>query len=127
MATYLLDTNILIDILRDRQGRRALALALLDQDHLLATCPINVAELYAGMRPKEEPATTTLVESLRLLPISGQAARQAGLFKRGYAAKGVTLSLPDALIAAVAIEHGCTLVTENRKDFPMPELSLYPL
>jgi predicted nucleic acid-binding protein len=127
MATYLLDTNILIDILRGRQKRRELAESLLDQDHLLAICPINVAEIYAGMRPKEEPATTGLVESLQLLPISGRAARQAGLFRRGYAAKGVSLSLPDALIAAVAIEHGCTVVTENRKDFPMPELSLYPL
>jgi len=127
MATYFLDTNILIDILRDRQGRRQLAQALLDQDHLLATCPINVAELYASMRPKEEPATTGLVESLELLPITGRAAREAGLFKSRFAAKGVSLSLPDALIAAVAIEHGCTLVTENRKDFPMPELSLYPL
>ena len=33
----------------------------------------------------------------------------------------------DMLIAATALEHSLTLVTENRKDFPMPELSLYPL
>jgi predicted nucleic acid-binding protein len=31
------------------------------------------------------------------------------------------------MIGAVAITYGCTLVTENVKDFPMPELALYPL
>jgi predicted nucleic acid-binding protein len=41
--------------------------------------------------------------------------------------KGHTLSLPDVTIAAVALTHGLTLLTDNRKDFPMPELALYSL
>lgn len=127
MATYLLDTNILIDILRGRRGRRELAQRLLDQDHLLATCPVNIAEIYAGRRPTEERATTGLMDSLQFLPISADAARRAGHFRRFYEAKGVSLSLPDALIAAVSAEHDCILVTENRKDFPMPEVLLFPL
>jgi predicted nucleic acid-binding protein len=48
----------------------------------------------------------------------------AGLLKREWAAKGVTLSVADCLIAAAAIAHGCTLITDNIKDFPMKELSL---
>jgi len=35
--------------------------------------------------------------------------------------------LPDATIAAVAIEHGLVLVTANAKHYPMPELALCPL
>jgi predicted nucleic acid-binding protein len=31
------------------------------------------------------------------------------------------------LIAATALEHGLTLITHNRKHFPMPELSFHPL
>ena len=40
-----------------------------------------------------------------------------------------TPEIPDVRpdIAAVAIAYGCTLVTENIKDFPMPELELHPL
>ena len=49
MSTYLLDTNVIIDILNDKKGRRALLLDLLNQGHVLACCPINVSEIYAGL------------------------------------------------------------------------------
>jgi predicted nucleic acid-binding protein len=49
------------------------------------------------------------------------------MLKSGWARKGRTLSLPDAIIAAIAIENECSLMTDNRKDFPMLELNLYPL
>jgi predicted nucleic acid-binding protein len=44
-----------------------------------------------------------------------------------WARKGHTLSLADAIVAAIAIERGCALLTDNRRDFPMPEVQLYPL
>ena len=54
MATYLLDTSVIIDALNDKRGRREFLLGLVRQGHLLACCPVNVTEVYAGMRPKEE-------------------------------------------------------------------------
>jgi hypothetical protein len=54
-------------------------------------------------------------------------ARIAGLLKRDYGRKGQTLTVADATIAAVAVFHALTLVTDNVRDFPMKELSLYPL
>jgi len=33
----------------------------------------------------------------------------------------------DTIIAATALHYGLTLITENKKDFPMPELQLHPL
>lgn len=36
----------------------------------------------------------------------------------------MTLTVTDTLIAAVAIARGCTLVTANRKDYPMTEIQL---
>ena len=41
--------------------------------------------------------------------------------------KGHTLTVADTIVAAIAIEHGCASLTDNRKDFPMPEVQLYPL
>jgi predicted nucleic acid-binding protein len=51
----------------------------------------------------------------------------AGLLKRDYGRKGKTLNLGDVIIAATAIHNSLILLTDNIKDFPMKELSLYPL
>src|ERR1039457_6779974 len=89
--------------------------------------PINITEVYAGMRPKEEAATEELFASLQRFPIAPPAARLAGELKRDYARKGTTLNLGDVIIAAVAIHYELTLLTDNVKDFPMKNLSLQPL
>ncbi len=44
-----------------------------------------------------------------------------------WARKGRTLTLMDTLTAAVALEHNLALATDNRKDFPMPDLQLFPM
>jgi len=49
------------------------------------------------------------------------------LLKRDHARKGTTITVSDASVAAVAIAHQLTLMTDNVKDFPMNELSLYSL
>ncbi|HEV2201257.1 MAG TPA: type II toxin-antitoxin system VapC family toxin [Bryobacteraceae bacterium] len=127
MATFLLDTNIVIDVLNNKRRRPALLRELLDAGHELACCPINVTEVYAGMRPNEETATEALIDSLRFYPISLPAARLAGGLKREYRRRGATLNLGDVMIAAVAIHNQLFLITDNVKDFPMDNLSLYPL
>lgn len=127
MAIYLLDTTVLIDTLNDKLNRKALLMELVEAGHILACCPINIAEVYAGMRPKEEPATRQLLDSLEYYTISREAARRAGELKREYMRKGTTVRLTDLMIAAVAIEEHLTLITDNVKDFPMRELTLYTL
>jgi predicted nucleic acid-binding protein len=79
------------------------------------------------MRPHEEKPTRTFMRSLLFFAITEDIAEAAGLLKAQYAKRGKTLSVQDASIAAVCIAYGCTLVTGNTKDFPMPELQLYPL
>jgi predicted nucleic acid-binding protein len=44
---------------------------------------------------------------------------------RHWRRKGHTLALGDVTIAAVAIAHGLTLVTDNRRHFPMQELEIF--
>ena len=127
MATLLLDTSVIIDTLNNKRGRPALLLDLVKSGHVLACCPINVTEVYAGMRPREEAATEQLLASLQHFPIAPPAARLAGEFKRDYARKGTTLNLGDVIIAAVAVHNEVTLLTDNTRDFPMSGLSLYPL
>lgn len=127
MAVFLLDTSVIIDALNNRRRRPAFLLELVKAGHLLACCPINITEVYAGMRPKEETATEEFFASLQHFAIAPPAARLAGELKRNYARMGTTLNLGDVIIAAVAIHYELTLLTDNVKDFPMKQLSLYPL
>jgi predicted nucleic acid-binding protein len=127
MATYLLDTSIIIDALNGKHRRALLLKELLQQGHLLACCSINVTEVYAGLREHEETRTWELLESLQYFAIDWPVARMAGLLKRDYSRKGVTLATTDVTIAAVAIHHQLTLITDNLKHYPMKELRRYPL
>jgi predicted nucleic acid-binding protein len=117
--TILLDTNILIDVLNDRRGRRGALEVLLSSGHRLASCDVTVAEIYAGMRPTEARETDGLLSTLDYFATSRDAARRAGILIAEWARKGQTLALADTLIAAVAIENGLSLATDNRKHFPM--------
>lgn len=127
MPTYLLDTNIIIDALNDRKNRNQALIGLAEAGNILACCPINVAEVYAGVRPREEQRTAEMLRSLKLYPITFDVAEMAGRLKRDYGKKGKTLGLTDTLVAAVALYHELPLITDNVKDFPMPDLAIYPL
>lgn len=123
----LLDTSILIDVLRLKNQRSELLAKLVREGQTLCTTTLNIAEIYAGMRPAEEARTEALLSGLEVYELNGASARLAGKLKNTWARKGHTLALADMIVAALAIERGCALLTDNRKDFPMPEVRLYPL
>src|ERR1035437_3671838 len=127
MATYLLDTSVIIDALNGKRNRVLLLMELVEQGHLLACCAINVTEVYAGMRSHEETRTSELLESFQYFPIAWPVARLAGLLKRDYGRKGITLATTDVTIAALAMHHQLPLITDNVKHYAMKELNIYPL
>ena len=90
----------------------------------LACSAIMVAEVFAGMRPKERGALVDLIDSLEHYDITRPIAERAGLLRREWSVRGKNLALPDLLIASVALTHGLILLTDNAKDFPMKDLQL---
>jgi predicted nucleic acid-binding protein len=123
----LLDSSVLIDALRLRRGRRQWLAELVRQGHILTTSALNLAEVYTGMRPVEEARTKAFLDALECHEITASIAEMAGTLKQQWAQMGRTLTLADTIVAAVALEQGCSLATDNRKDFPMPGLQLYEL
>ena len=123
----LLDTTVLIDVLRNRGNRRNLLADFVEQGHTLATSAINVGEVYEGMRPNEATATDRLLGNIECYPTTGAIARHAGMLKFAYRQKGKTLTLTDMIVAATALTHGASLMTDNRKDFPLPDLTFVPI
>ena len=127
MTRFLLDTSFIIDLLNNRRNRPAVMRELVAERHELACCPINVTEIYTGLREPEREKTEALLRSFALIPISFEAGRLAGELLQAGKVQGKTFSVPDMIIAAVCITEDLTLITDNRKDFVVPELKLHPL
>ncbi len=87
-------------------------------------CAINVYELWRGARPGEAAAIRRLIGALHTVPLTAREGELSGSWRRDFAARGVTLSQSDCLVAAAAVSAGARLATGNLKDFPMPELEV---
>lgn len=119
--------NILINALNNKRGHRELLNQFVSQGHRLACCAVVVGELFSGIIPADLSKVEHFISTLAWYPTSPAIARRAGRLRFEYGRRGMTLSLPDMLIAATALEYGLTLITGNRKHFPVPELTLHPL
>nr|HID13044.1 type II toxin-antitoxin system VapC family toxin [Anaerolineae bacterium] len=123
---YLLDTGVLI---RQMRGRKSVLRLVRGVTRLgrVAISPVTHLELCAGLRPHEDYAARKLLRRFQTIPVDADIGWRAGQLIRQQRAKGHALSIPDAIIAATALQHGLTLVTFNPKDFDLPGLQLYPL
>ena len=124
MAGSLLDTTVLIDALRGHPAADRVRRLRAAGDDVPYVSAINVEEIVRGLRDGEEAQVARLVDGLRLAPIARAEAERAGRWRRQFAARGVTLSQADCLIAAAALGVGARLITGNPKDFPMTELTV---
>ena len=122
MAAVLLDTTVLIDLLRGRRGARERLAALRAAADTPYACAINVEGTVRGLRPSDVEPARRLVAGLRMAPLGADEGWQAGEWRRAYAARGRTLTQADCLVAAAARAVGARLATGNPKDFPMREL-----
>ena len=76
---------------------------------------------------REKITTESFLIAFDCFDINADVGRTAGKLQNQMGPQGRTLALADTIVAAAAIENHCVLMTDNRKDFPMPELNLYPL
>ncbi len=112
----LLDSDVLIDYLR---GRAESINYLESVTAPLFISTITVAELYAGVREGVERQQLDLfLQAFYFVPLDTDIAVKGGLYRRDYG-KSHGVGLSDALIAATATLQQATLVTLNKKHFPM--------
>ncbi len=119
----LLDTTVLIDYLRGRPVVERVG-SLVERGDVLGTSPVNVEEIFRGLRPGEIEAVDDLFDGLRVVPIGRPEGRKAGKWRRRFAARGTTLSQADCLIAAAAHTSAAVLATGNPRHFPMTEIEV---
>lgn len=123
--TVVVDSDVLIEVSRNRDGRLISAwLTLTESEIEVMYSPVSAAELWAGALPHEHDVLTRLFRSLRCALSDEETAKLAGDYLRRYR-KSHGLELPDALIAAAAVQNQAALWTRNRKHYPMKEVTFY--
>ena len=123
--SVLIDSDILIEVSRGRNAPIVSRwMELTTSDSLLLFSPINAAELWAGAHPGEAKTLAALFDALVCVPADAAVGRQAGEYLQRYR-KSHDLELADAIIAASAIASSAMLWTQNRKHYPMRELTFF--
>lgn len=110
----LLDTNVLIEILKGHQGTVKKVEAIREE---ILISSISVMELYYGALNSIEVRKIEKFTALfSIAHIDSEISIGATQLVKSYA-KSHSLDIPDSLIAATAIKHSCKLFTYNTKDF----------
>jgi tRNA(fMet)-specific endonuclease VapC len=112
-----LDTNIIIDHLRQPPGTDTILKKVVLEKDELALSVLSVQELYEGKSTRDAMAKELIqvtVSSFRILAYTFETAQRAGELARDLERP---ISFPDAAIAATAILNEASLLTLNIKDF----------
>lgn len=114
--SVVLDTTVLVDVLRRSEAARAFLKGL----EAPPTCSeVTRAELTRGLRSGERANADRLMSELGWCPVDEEVARLAGELGRRYRRSHHGLAISDFLIAATAQRLGLPLATSNVKHFPM--------
>jgi toxin FitB len=131
----LLDTNVISELMQPRPDPRVLSwMNSLDPQDVAITA-MNEGEILHGLarlpngrRKQELQASWEAVKADKLIgriwPFSSEAAHWYGELVSHRERLGLPIDAADAVIAAIALEHGAQLATRNTKDFAALDLLL---
>lgn len=121
---YLLDTNIISNMMRDANGMAAVRFEQVAKDVALrrfCTSVVVECELRFGMARKPNPrlelAYERVMQSLEILPLDSEVASHYAHIRTMLERLGTPIGPNDTLIAAHALALDCTLVTGNEAQF----------
>jgi len=117
---YLLDTNIVSDLVRNPHGRITQRIRRVGEGRV-CTSIIVAAELRYGSAKKGSPQLTAqldaVLSALEVLPFDVPADTTYGSLRARLERSGNPIGANDLLIAAQALSLGHVLVTDNEREF----------
>lgn len=117
MAGALIDSDVLIDVLKGRQSAAAW-IAEYSRDNLLITSSVNVFELARGWdSDRATEAGMALLREFIILPLDTRAALEAAMIDTELQQRGTPLDAGDLLIAGMARANGLAIITRNVRHF----------
>lgn len=130
MTRYLLDTNIISNVVKPAPSESLLAWMADQADADLFIASLTVAEVRRGILEAPEGRKRRVLEAWfsgpegpsalfagRVLPFDERAALAWARLMADGAARGRPRSALDMIVAAVAETNGCIVVTDNERDF----------
>ena len=121
---YLLDTNIVSDLVRNPQGKVAQRIRKVGETQV-CTSIIVAAELRYGAAKKGSPRLAAQLEvvlgALEVLPLEPPVDAAYGSLRTRLEQRGTPIGANDLLIAAHALALGYTIITDNKKEFTRVE------
>jgi predicted nucleic acid-binding protein len=130
VTRYLLDTNIISDVVRPRPSAALLAWMAAQQDEDLFIASLTLAEIRRGILQMPEGRRRAELDAWfagaegpqalfagRILPFDDRAALLWARLMAEARAAGRPPSALDMIIAAVGVANGCVIVTYNQRDF----------
>ncbi|MEA2345256.1 MAG: toxin FitB [Thermoanaerobaculia bacterium] len=134
---YLLDTNVISELMKSRPARSVADWILATPEELLHLSVITIGEIRKGidLLDEDEPKRAALQSWLdrdlrvrfagRLLPFDEWVAERWGQIEALTKRQRVTLPTIDAQLAATALHHGLTFVTRNTSDVRLTGVPLF--
>lgn len=119
MNRILVDSDIIIWYLRGREKEVKFLEELSQKDDLFISV-VTITEIRAGLTKGAAKVIKDLKNIFSPIILTPGISEMAGAFKQKY-----RLDIADMFIAATAVSENLTLVTYNKKHFPMPDVKLY--
>jgi tRNA(fMet)-specific endonuclease VapC len=120
LIRYLLDTNIISELVRDPGGKATQRMSELDPDSL-CTSIVVAAELRYRCAKKGSTkllaAVEAVLKTIPVLPLEVPADAEYGGIRAAMEAAGRPIGANDLLIGAHAYALGATIVTANVAEF----------
>jgi len=117
---YLLDTNIVSDLVRNPQGQAVQKIRRVGEQRV-CTSIIVASELRYGAAKKQSPRLTAQLEAvlgaLEVVPFESPADATYGALRTRLEKAGRPIGGNDLLIAAHALALGYTVVSDNEREF----------
>jgi len=117
---YLLDTNIVSDLVRNPHGKVAQRIRKVGEARV-STSIVVAAELRYGAAKKGSARLSAQLEAvlsvLDVLPFEPPADVMYASLRTSLEQVGTPIGANDMLIAAHALALGCTIVTDNEREF----------
>lgn len=114
--SYVLDSTVFIDVLRDHQGALAFLRGVTERP---AASEVTRVETIRGLRARERAIAERLFALVDWHPVDEPIARVAGDFGREFRRSHANLGSPDLIIAATARALDLPLASSNVKHYPM--------